>query len=98
MSFASIASVKENDSCGSPVIASGLLVEPGVSGLVVAGVHACVIVSGLYWKMMTFGIGNGNVSENSISAPRRYLLAITRAFRAAPRRTSRRHMRALRRL
>ena len=60
MSLESIASVKEKVSCGWPVIASGLLASgPACRALVVAGVQPCVMVSGLYWKMMTFGIGSG---------------------------------------
>src|ERR1700753_1100434 len=50
VSPASMARLKENDSSGGPVIASGLLgLCPGVfTPPVFAGVQLCVIVSGLY--------------------------------------------------
>ncbi len=87
VSLESIASVKEKLSVGWPVMASGLLaVCPGAGEPpVVAGVQACDIVSGLYWKMMTLGIGIGNVSVNSISPPFMVKPAITPAFPEAPR-------------
>src|ERR1019366_10257071 len=73
VSPASIARLKENDSSGGPVIASGLLgLWPGaLTPPVLAGVQVWVIVSGLYWKRITLGTGIGKLSVNSISAPRR---------------------------
>src|SRR5580698_7407953 len=88
VSLESIASVKEKLSVGCPVMARGLLaVWPGAGAPpVVAGVQACVMVSGLYWKMMTLGIGIGKVSLNSISPPFIVKPAITQAFREVRRR------------
>src|SRR5271165_3074774 len=78
VSPASMARLKENDSSGGPVIASGLLgLCPGaLAPPVFAGVQVWVIVSGLYWKRMRLGTGIGKLSVNSINAPRRYWPAI----------------------
>ena len=78
MSLASTASVNEKVSSGEPVTASGLEGLPGVPSAVFAGCQLWVIVSGLNWKLMTFGSGSGNVSLNSMRAPRRYLLGMAR--------------------
>ena len=67
---ASIARVKANDSPGMPCTANGF--APSVPALSAASgcVHMWVIVSGLYWKTITFGSGVGrNVGMNSTSAP-----------------------------
>ena len=68
----SSASVKLNDSPGFPFTASGFAcVWFGPASAASGCAHEWVIVSGLYWKMITFGIGMRPVGMNSTSAPRR---------------------------
>src|SRR5271157_6134282 len=78
MSDASMASVKENDSPGSPFTARGFPVPLGPAAAVSGadGVQVWVIVSGLNWKMMMLGKGTRNVGMNSTNAPLRYLPGI----------------------
>src|SRR4051794_17717871 len=75
ISLASTAIDIENDSPGIPRTASGFPRVAADCGCV----QLCVIVSGLYWKMMTFGSGTRNVGMNWMRAPRMYLPAISDA-------------------
>ena len=57
MSLASSESLNVNDSPGTPSAAVGLTPALGSVACAdfAAGVHGCVIVSGLYWKTITLG-------------------------------------------
>ena len=71
MSLASSESLNENDSPGTPSAAIGSAPALGFAACAdfPAGVQACVIVSGLYWKTMTLGIDPMNVGMNESKAP-----------------------------
>ncbi len=71
MSLASSESLNENDSPGTPSAAMGSTPAFGFAACSAcpAGVQACVIVSGLYWKTITLGKDPMNVGMNEIKAP-----------------------------
>src|SRR5258708_9921725 len=75
--------VNEKLSPGRPFTASGFApapVPPAAAGCV----QLCRMVSGLYWKMTTFGSGMRNVSMNSTSAPFMNLPGISAAPAVEP--------------